>query len=390
MKHSMKYLIIGDAGSIFIKQYIEYVLLDSDNEIVLIQEGALNDNYREFYRQNNVKIEPLWQNGWHFIQHIPRVRSLLGVPLWCKYIRQKYGCFDCVHIHGVSRSRGDISLRLRKICKRMIVTVWGDELFRHSKYVLEKFEKYYANADAITVATKKMYADFIAVYGEKYAPRLSINKFAIGLFDKIDDVKGTISREALCAEFGIKEPNKFTVFVGHNGRPSQRHFEITRALQSLPQAYADRITLVYTMTYGVPGAQYLEDMLSETKKIGCDYVVLRSFMDEETAARLRCICDILLHAQLTDAFSASIQESLYSGSIILNGSWLPYEELPDYRECMVSYDDVSQLSHKLMDVLDQYDAYKAKFAANKDILRALSSREITTQQWKNTLNSVAQ
>ena len=74
--------------------------------------------------------------------------------------------------------------------------------------------------------------------------------------------------------------------------------------------------------------------------------------------------------------------------MILNGSWLPYEELPDYRECMVLYDDVSQLSQQLMAVLDEYDTYKAKFVANKDILRNLSSKEVTSVQWKSTLNNV--
>ena len=384
----MKYLIIGDASSIFIKQYIEYVLLDSDNEIVLIQEGALNDNYREFYQQNNVIVESLWQKNWRFIQRIPRVRSMLGVPLWCNYIKRKYGSFDIVHIHGVSRSRGDISQHLRKICKRMIVTVWGDELLRHNKKALAKFEKYYSAADAITVATKKMYAAFLDAYGEKYAERLFINKFAIGLFERIDDVKSKHTRETLCRQFGIKDPNKYIVFVGHNGRSAQRHTEITKALQSLPREYVSKITLLYTMTYGVPSEAYIEEMITAAREIGCDFVVLREFMDEETAARLRCICDVLLHAQLTDAFSGSIQESLYSGSVILNGSWLPYEELPDYRECMVLYDDVSQLSQQLMAVLDQYDAYKDKFSANKEILRNLSSKEVTTRQWKHTLNNI--
>ena len=387
-KLKMKYLVIGDAGSIFIKQYIEYVLLDPSNEIVLLREGLLNPNYEEFYQKNGVKVESLWQKKWRFLQNIPRIRSMVGVPLWCRYIKRKYGEFDCIHIHGVSRSRGDMALQLRKICKRMVVTVWGDELFRYGERTLARFEKYYAIADGITVATKKMYKDFLTVYGEGYRDRLTVNKFAIGLFDRIDVVRREESREEICRSFGIKHPEKRTVLVGHNGRPAQRHIEITKALSALPKKYVEEITLVYTMTYGVAGESYLEEMIAESKKIGCDVVVLREFMDENTTARLRSICDILLHAQLTDAFSASIQESLYSGSIVVNGSWLPYEELPDYRKCMVLYDDVSELPVKLAEILDHLEEYREKFAANQSILRSLSSREVTTKQWRETLKGI--
>ena len=55
----MRYLVIGDAGSIFIKQFIEYVLLEKDNEIVLLQEAYVSPEYLEFYNQNNVYLEPL-------------------------------------------------------------------------------------------------------------------------------------------------------------------------------------------------------------------------------------------------------------------------------------------------------------------------------------------
>lgn len=381
----MKILVIGDAGSIFIKQYIEYVLLDGKNQVVLIEENALNSDYKSFYDENNVIIEPLWNKKWSFLRNIPRVRSMIGVPLWCSYIKKKYGEFDLVHIHGVSRSRGDIALNMRDSTKKMIVSVWGDEIFRNNAKILADFEKYYKCADRITMATKKMYDTFISVYGEKYADVISINKFAIGLFDKIDNVKVQYSREELCDFFGIEHPEKITVFVGHNGREAQRHIEITKVLSNLSKEYLEKITLVYTMTYGVKSQQYLDEMLTVAKKLGCDIVVLKEFMNEDTAARLRNICDVLLHAQLTDGFSASIQESLYSGSIILNGSWLPYEELPDYKDCMIEYDHIEDIPKILMDVLENYKTYKSKFVSNRETLRSISSLEITTQKWNETI-----
>ena len=376
----MKVLIIGDASSIFVKQYIEYVLLDGTNQVVLLQENPLFEGYREFYESNNVQIEPLWNKKNSFIKKIPVIRSILGAKLWCSYIKKKYKHFDLIHVHGVNRSRGNIGKYLRNICDKLLVSVWGDEIFRNSPETMKKHKVYYSCADRITMATKVMVDRFNSVYNNEFAAKVSMNKFAIGLFDKIDVVKKEFTREQICEEFGIKHPEKTLVFVGHNGREAQRHTELTKELLNLPQELKDNIILIYTMTYGVRDNAYIEEMEAAAKQTGCEYVILRDFMNEETSAKLRSICDIMLHAQLTDGFSASIQESLYSGSIIINGSWLPYNELPDYKECVVEYDDITQIGQVLQTVLENQELYKSKFKANRDILRQISSLEITTEK----------
>ena len=381
----MKVLIIGDASSIFVKQYIEYVLLDGTNQVVLLQENPLFEGYREFYESNNVQIEPLWNKKNSFIKKVPIIRSILGAKLWCSYIKKKYKHFELIHVHGVNRSRGNIGKYLRNICDKLIVSVWGDEIFRNSPETMKKHKEYYLCADRITMATKVMIDRFNSVYNNEFAAKVSMNKFAIGLFDKIDVVKNEFTRGQICEEFGIKHPEKTLVFVGHNGREAQRHTELTKELLNLPQELKDNIVLVYTMTYGVRDNAYIEEMEAAAKQTGCEYVILRDFMNEETSAKLRTICDVMLHAQLTDAFSASIQESLYSGSIIINGSWLPYNELPNYKECVVEYDDITQIGQVLQTVLENQEIYRTKFKANRDILRQISSLEVTTEKWKETI-----
>ena len=381
----MKVLIIGDASSIFVKQYIEYVLLDGTNQVVLLQENPLFEGYREFYESNNVQIEPLWNKKNSFIKKVPIIRSILGAKLWCSYIKKKYKHFELIHVHGVNRSRGNIGKYLRNICDKLIVSVWGDEIFRNSPETMKKHKVYYSCADRITMATKVMIDRFNSVYNNEFAAKVSMNKFAIGLFDKIDVVKNEFTRGQICEEFGIKHPEKTLVFVGHNGREAQRHTELTKELLNLPQELKDNIVLVYTMTYGVRDNAYIEEMEAAAKQTGCEYVILRDFMNEETSAKLRTICDVMLHAQLTDAFSASIQESLYSGSIIINGSWLPYNELPNYKECVVEYDDITQIGQVLQTVLENQEIYRTKFKANRDILRQISSLEVTTEKWKETI-----
>lgn len=382
----MKILIVGDAGSIFIKQFVEYVLVGKGHEIVIIQEALkVPPKYLEFYNENNVTLEPMNKGLNKLIMKLPVVRSILGCRVWSWMISRKYKEFDIVHVHGLNRSRGNAGKYLRNKTKKMIISVWGDEIFKKSKDILKKYEAYYDLADTITVSTKAMYDTFSREYSDKYKERVHTNKFAIGEFEIIDKVKEEVSRDELCKEFGISSPDKAIVLVGHNGRESQRHFEITGALKKLPREKLDKIALVYTMTYGVKSAEYLAELENEAKSLGCEYVILTEFLDELKIAKLRCMTDILLHAQKTDAFSASIQESLYAETIVFNGDWLKYTDLPDSEERLVEYSDFDDMVKKLDFVLDNIPMYKDKFKDNQAVLRNISSREVTTRAWLDTL-----
>lgn len=381
----MKVLIIGDSGSVFVKQYIENVMLDIPNvQIVLIQENPFLQ-YLDFYKSNNVIVEPLVFNKNKWIFKIPVIRSFLGIRIWCNKIKKSYGNFDIIHIHGLNRSRGNIGLYLRKITKKLVISIWGDEVFRINKKNSKRHKKYYDMADIITVSTKAMLNRFTYLFGKGYNHKITMNKFAIGIFDKIDNIKQNFSREELCQYFNIASPNKTIVFVGHNGREAQRHFELTNCLASLPKSDLDKIVLVYTLTYGVKDTAYINDLEKQVQALGCEYVILRDFLDEDSCAKLRVLCDVLLHAQLTDAFSASIQESLFSGSVILNGSWLPYEELPQYSDCYIEYDNIDDIPGILHEVIENFDNYKSKYSCNREILKNLSSTEVTTKAWKKSL-----
>jgi len=382
----VKILIVGDSGSIFIKQYIEYVLLNKGAEIILVQEGQTPKDYETFYNQNSLVIEPLKQKANKLIMDMPIIRSFLGCWIWAKIVKRKYGEFDFIHIHGLNRSRGNLGKYLRKYTKKLAITVWGDELLRAKTKTLKKYHKYYDISDYITVPTSQMYNSFLEVYGNIYTKKISINKFAIGEFDYIDQVQKLYTREQLLKEFGILDSSKKLVFIGHNGREAQRHLELIDALKMLPQKYISKIILVCTMTYGVKSQEYLQSMENQIKALGCQYIILREFLNEEKIAKLRNICDILIHAQLTDAFSASIQESLYAGAIVLNGEWLKYDDLSKEQPCLVEYSTMQDMVVKLQDVLDNYLQYKNCFKANKEILRNLSSVEATTKLWEKNLH----
>ena len=379
-----KAIVLGDSNSIFVKSYIENVLLGG-YEVVLLQEGFLSQSYMDFYLANDVRVETLWIASNNWTKRIPFVRSSLGIKLWAKAMVKKYGDFDLVHVHGLSRSRCEIAMSLRKHSRKTILTVWGSDLLRRSSNQLHSFKKYYDSADCITVATDQIKYSLFKTYGDYLEHKTYIVDFPLVILDLIDSLKGNITRADICNVFGVENNGKINIFVGHNGRECQRHVELTEAMAELPNGIKNRINLVYTMTYGVPPQPYLNNLKRQVAQSGCQYTFIEGYQTEENIAKLRLLCDILLHAQPTDAASASFFECMYVGAICLNGSWLPYPFINDYHNRVIEYDDVSQITAIVKDVVENYTEYKAKYSINEGFRNGYPSAKENAKIWKQIM-----
>lgn len=378
------FVVLGDSNSIFVKQYVEYVLLKKYN-VILLQEGYLSDNYRKFYMDNGVNIEQMWYPGNKWLKSIPGLRSSFGAYLWAKHIVKVYGKIDNIHVHGLSRNRCNMALYLKPYSEQLLLTVWGSDLLRRSSKQLKTYERYYAAADKITLATDAMLENMRNSYGDRFVDKCHIIAFSMGILDIIDEIKLKSNREELCKELGMKHPEKINVYIGHNGRDCQQHIGLTDAMAQLPQIIKDKINLVYTMTYGVPPEPYLNNLKRLAEKSGCDYTFIEGYRSEEDVAKIRLACDVLLHAQPTDAASASFFECMYTGAICVNGKWLPYEHINDYHNRVIEYDDINQLTGIVQNIVENYEFYKDKFSSNIGFRNGNPTAHETAEKWNNIL-----
>ena len=380
------FVVLGDCNSIFVKQYIQFVLLGK-YDVVLLQEGYLSEHYRRFYEEKGVHIEPMWNKANKWLKRIPKLRSSWGAKLWSKHIAKKYGNIAAAHVHGLSKNRCNMGLFLKPYSEQLILTVWGSDLLRRTAQQLKNYERFYAAADAITLATDKMLDAFKDAYGDKFDEKCHIIDFAMGILEIIDEERGRFSRDELCEKLGMKHPKKLNVYMGHNGRDCQRHVELTEAMSQLPQDTKDKINLVYTMTYGVPPVPYLDNLKVLAEKSGCEYTFIEGYRSEEEVAMIRLACDVLLHAQPTDAASASFFECMYAGAICVNGRWLPYEHIADYHNRVIEYDEVTQLSDVVQNIVENYDFYKKKFAYNIGFRNGSPTSQETAEKWYKIIDA---
>lgn len=380
-----KFLVLGDSNSIFIKQYIQSVLLNN-YQVVLLQEGYLSDYYKQYYVNNGVQVESLWCSTNSWLRRIPVLRSSIGAWLWAKYIVRKYEHFAVVNVHGLSRNRCNIAMYLKPYSEQVILSVWGSDLLRRSKAETKQYKKYYKVATKVTLANDNIKKTLLNTYGDFLNNKCFVAGVPWGMMDVIDEIKGNSNREELCKELGINPTGLINVFLGYNGRECQRHVELTEAMSKLPKQVKEKINLVYTMTYGVPPQPYLDNLKLLAEKSGCFCTFIEKYLTEVDIAKLRLTCDILVHAQPTDAASASFYESMYAGAVCVNGSWLPYDFLTDYHNRVVEYDDICQLTVVVQDIVENFDYYKKKFARNVGFRDGKPTLKEQSKEWLKIIN----
>lgn len=385
----MRILIVGNANAVVVKEYIEYVLTpDPGNEIILLCEmnqDQIRPDYLELYLKAGVFLEPLKQGILKLVYRIPLIRSKLGSFLWCRNMGKKYEHFDVVHVHGVDVNRGEIAVRLREMTGKLILTIWGSEFLRANEKEKERYKKFYDKADLITFTSAGVCHRFSDYYGEQYRTRMRVTHVAFGIFDHIDKILMSHTRTEIREKWKIGTDGSIIVFVAHNGSPAQQHMEITRELRRLPEDVKERVILLYTMTYAVKSPEYMTELRKTADETGCRYIVLTDYLNEEKMAELRTICDVLIHAQITDAYSGSVMETMYAGGVVLNGRWLRYDDIPECEKRMVEFESLEEIPDRLTDVVRNIVFYKHRYPDNQKLMRSINGRVETTREWQKLL-----
>ncbi len=376
----MKILVIGDANSVFVYNYIRCVLIPKNDEIYLTCEETSNINYLEFYNQHNVKLVELAPNIPTFITKIPKVRGLVNILTANKNLHnclETIGKFDVIHLHGMWNRTCFICKDIYKYTNTLVCSYWGSDLFRTpnegkgARICLE-------NAKYITISTQAMLNKFIEIFGHQFDNKIKNVKFGVNGFDSIDEVSKTEAEQSCKKYFGI-EPDRTVISIGYNAKREQQHLKVINELKKLPESLLSKITIILQMTYGLPNPDsYFAEIEAKLKIMPCKYKILKDFMCNDDIARLRLATNIFIHAQTTDAFSSSIQEYLYAGKVVINPKWINYGELKSNNVSYIEYEDFSELSSLVLGILKDKNV---NLSENKNILRNMSSWDSVKNTW---------
>ena len=371
-----KILILGENNSIWTKRCIEHSDIIGNNEIFFL--GFDNEKYDSWLMEQGIKLTVVNRN--RYFKNIPKVRGVLKIRDYFRAVKgllKQVDKFDVVHMSFVTREKMYLVKYLRKKSKKIVITFWGSDLLRVNNKTMLKYKDAFTLADIIMLSTSEMKEHFTKVFGHCFDEKILDLKFGLDSLENIDYENTIVARHFFSVPDG-----KTVITVGYNGKPTQNHIRVTEALSKLKKEQKNKLFLLVPVTYGLSQG-YKQQLVDSFDKLGIPYQLIEDFLEDEQLCKLRECTDAFIHAQVTDAFSASIQEYLYARKIVFNPVWIPYSDMKNKGIFYYEYNDYDELSTLISNWLDKglSDSEQQALSGNTEIIRELSSWKLLSTKW---------
>lgn len=318
----MKVMIVtGGANSIWTKLFVEKVLLPLGAD-VYIQKSPLEDNrYDSFYNKNGVSFICQYRIN-KAIAKIPKLGGFYQRLIRKKSLKLNVE-FDYIIVIFGNPFYLKCAKKMMNNKTKLIVWYIGSDLLRITHRKQNSLIRLTNSLKPINVCVnQKLDNAFKALINDKGCDLIC--DFGISSIATIDSY---LKKKSLLKESFLKiDPDLYTIAIGYNACSAQQHQAVIDSLVTLDADVKSKICLVLPMTYHGE-KKYIESIKRLLLASGFKYLVLEDFLNSDEMAKLWCSIDMLIHAQTTDALSASMLEALYAGCNVLNGAWLEYSEL---------------------------------------------------------------
>lgn len=385
----MRILIVGNSDSVWIRNFIKYILAGGGNQIELLcLKREIASKWDEEYQELGVKQirlpEALYKLRTRKNQSLP---EKIYVGMLISEFCRKLGRYDVINLHYVLKPGLAAIFRMKGIRHNLILSYWGSDLLCLPSSA--KFEKIFLRligAGYVTFDNGDLEDEFNRRFRFVKACRRVV-MLSLPILEEIDRIQPEDC--ALIAGAGFSE-EKIVVCVGYNGKEPQQHLQVIEQLSKLEDAYKKNICIVLQMTYGGTD-EYNEKCRQCCSDAGFDVVLFSDFMEEREVAKLRRRADIFINAQTTDAFAGSFCEYMYTDTVVVNAKWLHYKELDEYSFTYREFREFGELPRLLAEVLAdiEKEGRKKKQGINKELVWQLRANESCRQQWLEVFQHVA-
>lgn len=293
------------------------------------------------------------------------------------------GKYDLINLHYVEWFEVILCLLLKKIQKsKLILSYWGSDLFRTPQKLLSRTRRLLKNADYITFDNEDMKEKFEEIYPESRKLIHEVVFLGLPILEIIEEKEKKQSKESIRKKWHIPQDKK-VIAIGYNAIPEQQHIEVIKSIACLDVGVRDNLFLLFQMTYGRDEV-YCSQVKEYADTTGCPCLFLESFLTDDQVAELRLITDVYINAQLTDAFSGSVCENLFAGSVLVNAKWLRYKEFDTSEFRFIEFSDWTDLVEKIRVALKNDE----NLSVNKELVWNMRSWEKCAPKWNDVYTKV--
>ena len=321
-------------------------------------------------RDCNGNVEDIFTNVFLKIlfNRIPKIRLIVRYLGGRYFIKHYVHNGDVIVFQSIIPTYYLLISLMESRTDKIITHWWGSDLYRSTdktKKILGKIlDKCYR-----VVLFKGMTSYFVN-YFPSHTAKIKYARFGTELIDIIREKRLSFRSNDIRKKYFIPE-DKIIITCAYNSHIGQQHILIIEAIEKLPLIVKDKIFLLFPMTYGGDD-NYRQSVINRLLESKLPHFIMRSYLTNDDLSEVRLLSDIVVNIQVTDGFSVSIQESLFSGSVLIIGDWLNY---PEYKEWGIFYLKVTleNMHQVIEEVLTNLDYYKDLSKPNTEIIYKNSS-----------------
>lgn len=372
-------LLIGNAGSIHIYNYIKNVVSSLQWEVTILStapESEVNKDYKLYYLTLGIKLV--------YLQRLSG--NQLGYAFDALRTISKLGRFDYLHVHYVSYLLTPGIVFNKRKFGSIILSFWGSDFYRDTNSCFKKtmVSRLVRIAKTISFITEEMFADFKNKYSIRKGTISHIMDFGNLFFDDIAERKKEINQNSIesYSLIGL-EPTKPVVTIGYSGRKEMQQYETICAILK-SNLNLDNFQIAIP-AYGM-SAENRERIIQLLASFNCNYKLYDYFMDISQTSSLRAVTNVFIHTQTTDALSSAMSENFFSGAVVINGGWLNYETLDKAGIFYLKVNSFVDIPTTLKDVLDHLFEYQQQANSNVEIIKVMCSWDYLRSKWLELYN----
>lgn len=332
MKTETKVLIVGDIQGFHIIRLVTHLKrINPALKIDIFNISKSSKDYPEGIDAFNQVFQPRkyfpdWIYKMSFLKPFFSRLLDLFISFGKDFRNAKY---DIINIHFISPESFFLMFWYKRKAKTILSSPWGSDIYRNKPLYEVLVKKVLDWSDVVSAPKIQFREDIKRLYKvpESKFVDLGFGADAIDLIIKNSHLTRNEAKEK------INLSDRYIVTCGYNGLKPQRHPRIIQALSQVKDKLPENLHLLLPMTYGAT-ENYIRDVEQLLKTHQFNYTIIDHFLSDEELVYIRKATDMFIHAQPSDAFSASMQEYMLCDAIIVNGHWTRY---PDFEKFGIPY-----------------------------------------------------
>ena len=250
------------------------------------------------------------------------IRNYLSIR---KQIRalSKRSCYDIINVHYPDIYMAFGAKHYKKMCKNLLITPWGSDVYQLNS--LEKYfiGKLYDNADNVTGIGNKFTRDFQKLFAVPDNKIINLT-LASETVEYFKSHKDSLTKDEAKEKLGIKD--YYGIVCGYNGNPRSNHYQMFEAIKRIKDNIPEPIVILVQITYGYT-EEYLQQLKDYIKANDLKAIFFDKYMDFEDLYCLMTAADMFVFVAVSDSNSGVLKEYIYLGKKVILGEWLKYDDL---------------------------------------------------------------